>query len=167
MWATRSVRPLYISKRGDVYLSGSSALSICLEKGEDDTKSRAFQTACCPPRRAVFLEACSFDRGPFPLLRGGRDRECRSVSNRCLETTRGVNDLDSDSEQEVSAISSLRKLKDEVECSGFLRFEAFTLFLDLSFAGERPLTSCFRSRIFRRSSEMILSLSSARDAANE
>jgi hypothetical protein len=60
IWATRSVRPLYISKRGAVYLSGSSALSICLEKGEEDARSRAFQTACCPPGRAVFLEVCSF-----------------------------------------------------------------------------------------------------------
>ena len=29
--------------------------------------------------------------------------------------------------------------------SGFLRFEAFTLFLGLSFAGDRLLASCFRS----------------------
>jgi hypothetical protein len=150
-----------------VNLSGSSALSISLEKGEDDTRSRAFQTACCSPGRAIFLEICSFVRGPLPLWRGGRDRECPPDSKGCLETARGVSDLDSNWEQEVSAKSSLRELRDQVECSGFLRFETFTLFLGLSFAGDQFLASCLRSWISQRSSEIILSLSSAREAVDE
>ena len=54
-----------------------------------------------------------------------------------------------------------------MEYSGFLRFEAFTLFLGLSFAGARLLASCFRSRISQRNSEIILSLSSVRDVMDE
>ena len=158
---------MYALKRGALNLSGSSVLSISLEKEKDDTRSRAFQTACCSPGRAVFLEICSFVWGPLPLWRGGRDRECLPNSKGCLETARGVNDLDSDWEQEVFEKSSLRELRDQVECSGILRFEAFTLFLGLSFTGDRFLAFCLRSWISRHSSEIILSLSSACEAIDE
>ena len=76
------------------------------------------------------------------MWRGERDRECFPDSKGCLGVGRGVNDLDSDWEQEVSEKSSPREL-----CSGFFHFEAFTLFLGLSFAGDRPLASSFRSQI--------------------
>ena len=128
MWATRSDLPSYISKRGAMYLSGNLAFSICLEKGEDDTKSRALQTACCPPGRAVFLEACSFVCSPFPTWRGGRVRECLPDSRDCLGVGWSVNDLGSDWDQEVSEKSSQCE-----SCPRFLRFEAFTLFLGISF----------------------------------
>ena len=101
------------------------------------------------------------------MWRGGRDRECPPDSRGCLGTGRGVNGLDSEWEQEVLEKSSPCELWDKVMCSGFFRFKAFTLFLSLSFVGERPLASCFRSRISRRSLEMILSLSSARDVVDE
>ena len=74
-----------------MYLSGSLAFSISLEKGEDDTESRAFHTTFCPLGRVVFLIEC-----PFLPWRGGRDREFPPVSSGFLGTTGGVRDLNSD-----------------------------------------------------------------------
>uniref|UniRef100_A0A2N9G2G3 Uncharacterized protein n=1 Tax=Fagus sylvatica TaxID=28930 RepID=A0A2N9G2G3_FAGSY len=88
-------------------------------------------------------------------------------SKGCLETTKDVDDLNSDWEQEVPVRSSLCELDGQLEYSGFLRFKAFTLFLGLSFAGDRFLASCLRSWISRYSSEIILLMSSAREAVDD
>ena len=92
---------------------------------------------------------------------GGRDRECPLDSRGCLGTGWGVSGLGSDWEQKVSEKSSPRE-----SCLGFFRFEAFTLFLGLSFVRDRPLASCFRSWISRRNSEMILWLSSVHEVVD-
>jgi hypothetical protein len=63
MWATGFVRPSYASNRGAVNLFGSSAHSISSEKGDDETKSKAFQTLPCSPFRADYLIATSWCQG--------------------------------------------------------------------------------------------------------
>ncbi len=81
-----------------------------------------------------------------------------------MDKAGGVGEHDSDSEQEFSAKSSPRTLRDAVDCSGSLRFEAFTLFLGRSFAVDWSLACSFSFRTSWRSAEMTLSLSLDRDA---
>ena len=50
-----SIRPLYTSNPGAVYLGGSLARSISSEKGDEDIWSSAFQTAPYSPRLPPFF----------------------------------------------------------------------------------------------------------------
>ncbi len=95
-------------------------------------------------------------------MRGERVHEGPLDSRGYLGIGWSVDDFGSYWEQEVSEKSSQRE-----SFPGFFRFEAFTLFLGLSFAGDRLLASCFRSWISQRNSEIILALSSVRDVACE
>ncbi len=129
-------------------LSGSTVLSISREKGEDDTKSRAFQTACCSPVRIVFWATCFFVQGLSTLWSGWYEWVCLRNSELWLEDGRRTGDAVSPC---VEADSSQTWVEGPMwdTLLGASRWERFTLFLGLSFAGDLSRAFFLKSSISR------------------
>ena len=140
-----SVRPLYISNAGAVYLGGSLARSISSEKGDEEIWSSAFQTAPCSPQLPLIFGIlggkASLPRCWLGPLLGG------------LEWIEPKSFLVGDG---ISAFDSECAFENASEFSWL--FFSHPL-LSLSFAGILSLTCLFRLLICRWRSAMILWLS--------
>ena len=141
----------------------STALSISQEKREEDTKSKAFQTACCSPVRIVFWAKCFFIRDLLSLWSGWYKWIRLCDSELWLEDGWGIEDVVS---LWVEADSTQTWVEGPVGGTypGTFRWERFTLFLSLSFARDLSRASLLKSSISCRNSNIILVLSSARDS---